>query len=188
MPKLDKSLRILTKKKEVKEAQSELLTFLSKEFPDRDRRNITFRPRGSEDQEVWVKSPFWYRPGRLEGEGSPRLLNWFGVIHPEPQALRIAVEVNIPVEGINHRIQGFFARDGQGTLHLMHTGRLGGGGDGVGGQAFPRHYGEEHLRSARYDSGRVRDGFIVTCLADERRVEQLLRYVQMIEDFREMHR
>ena len=98
------------------------------------------------------------------------------------------MEVNIPVKGMYRRVQGFFARDNQGDLYLMHTGRLGGGANGTGGNAFPEHYGEERLREAQYDSGIIRRGFVVTCLADENPIAQLLHYVQTIEDFREMHR
>ena len=181
-------LKILTKKKKVKEAQSELLSFLNNEFADRDRRDIAFRPRRLENEEVWTKPPFWYRPGRHAGNGRPRFLNWFGVIRPKPRAFRIAVEVNIPVRGMYRRVEGFFARDDQGDLYLMHTGRLGGGANGTGGNAFPEHYGEERLREAQYDTGIIRRGFVVACLADENPIAQLLHYVQTIEDFREMHR
>jgi len=182
------SLRILTKRKKVKEAQSELLSILNREFPDRDRRDIAFRPTKLENEEVWTGRGFWYRPGRSQGENRPRLLNWFGVILREPQALRIAVEVNIPVKGMYRRVQGFFARDDLCSLYLMHTGRLGGGADGVGGRAFPEHYGKDRLRSAQYDSGIIRRGFIVTCLSDESPIVQLRQYVQTIENFRDMHR
>ena len=50
------------------------------------------------------------------------------------------VEVNPRLEGTDLRVAGAFARDAQGTIHLCHNGRIGGGRHGVGKAAFFKHY------------------------------------------------
>ena len=131
-------LSLLVERDEIAEAQEALQRIMITEFPRRERRNVTFPPRGLSDQEVWTwRDRYWYRPGSVEGRNvtTPRVLNWFGVL--APGALSITVEVNVALQWRKGRAEGFFARDDStGALYLLHSGNVGGGRPGVGGRAF----------------------------------------------------
>ena len=136
-------LSLLTARDEIAEAQQALEDLMRREFPDVERHDIKFRPKGRNDQEVLTSGRHWYRVGVQDGpnEPSPRFQNWFGVL--APGRLRISVEVNVLRDPTEGQAQGFFARDNAtGAVYLMHTGSIGGGKSGVSGPAFRAWYGE----------------------------------------------
>ena len=177
-------LSLLVERDEIAEAQEALERVMENEFEGRERRNITFRPRSLTDQEVWTRARYWYRPGIRRGPNvtSPRFLNWFGVL--VPATLSITVEANIPLQGRNGRVAGFFARDDStGALYLMHSGNIGGGKSGVSGRAFRAWYGER-LIPVYDDRDRVRFGSIMVSVGASDPTRPARRYVDSIEAFR----
>lgn len=64
-----------------------------------------------------------------------RYWNGFGVGDPKRVALTPTVEINPSFTG-SRRCAGLFLEDECGRLHLAHTGRIGGGCEGVGKRAF----------------------------------------------------
>jgi hypothetical protein len=67
-----------------------------------------------------------------------RYWNCFGIARPDPEkSLQITVEVNPPLEGMDRKVGGAFARDPHtGDMYFVHRGRIGGGQNGVGAQLF----------------------------------------------------
>ena len=178
-------LSLLVERDEIAEAQEALKRVMQDEFEGRVRRNITFRPQGLADQEVWTRGRYWYRSGILRGPDvtSPRFLNWFGVL--APGTLSITVEANIPLQGRNGRVAGFFARDDStGALYLMHSGNIGGGKRGVSGRAFRAWYGDRRI-PVFDERDRVRFGFIVVSVGASDPTRPARRYVDSIEAFRQ---
>ena len=177
-------LSLLVERDEIAEAQEKLQIVMRDEFSGRERRNVTFRPSGLSDQEVWTRRDYWYRHGIIKGRNgtTPRFLNWFGVL--APGTLSITVEVNIAFEWKNGRAEGFFARDDStGALYLMHSGNVGGGKKGVGGRAFRAWYGKRRVEV--FDPNeRVRFGFVVVPLGASDPTRSARRYVDAIEAFR----
>ena len=179
-------LSLLVERDEIAEAQEALQRIMITEFPRRERRNVTFPPRGLSDQEVWTwRDRYWYRPGSLEGRNvtTPRVLNWFGVL--APGALSITVEVNVALQWRKGRAEGFFARDDStGALYLLHSGNVGGGRPGVGGRAFRAWYGKRRV-SIFDPNSRVRFGFVVIPLGASDPTRSARQYVDAIEAFRQ---
>ena len=178
-------LSLLVEPDEIADAQEALQDIMSDEFPGRQARNITFRPGGLAEQEIWTLRDYWYRPGLLEGPRAttPRFLNWFGVL--TPGALNITVEVNVALDAETGRAQGFFARDDiAGALYLMHSGNVGGGRRGVGGRAFRAWYGKRRVPVFDPDE-RVRFGFVVVPLGASDPTRPARRYVDSIEAFKQ---
>lgn len=71
-------------------------------------------------------------------EGS-RYWNAFGLSDFTPKEnsmLPNICEINPPVEGLNKRVQGAFARDSDIFIWLLHRGRIGGGKRGIGRKLF----------------------------------------------------
>ena len=61
---------------------------------------------------------------------------WFGLGTTDPHTARmvgLTCEINPPMEGINRRCAGLFARDADGAVYLTHSGKVGGGRRGIGG-------------------------------------------------------
>ena len=153
-------------------------------FPNVRVRDITFPPGGLTGKRVRVCRDYWCRSVFVGGQRvtTPRHQNWFGVL--TPGRLRITVEVNVVPEGINKKVEGFFARDiSTGTVYLMHSGNVRGGKRGVGGRAFRAWYGRP--RAEVFDSdGNVRFGFVVMPCHGLDPARSARRYVDSITVFR----
>ena len=66
-----------------------------------------------------------------------RYWNAFGTGHPYAgDTLHITCEICIPLSGVNRRIAGAFGEGQDGTVYLLHSGKIGGGKEGVGKNAF----------------------------------------------------
>jgi hypothetical protein len=61
----------------------------------------------------------------------------FGIGDPTaPKMLSITCEINSPYVGLNLRTAGMFLRDDSGNVFIGHSGKIGGGKQGVGKRAF----------------------------------------------------
>ena len=61
----------------------------------------------------------------------------------------ITCEINLGYTGRTERLAGAIAADERGRLHLMHTGRIGGGRRGIGRTLFQRHFRGEFVEVAQ---------------------------------------
>lgn len=79
---------------------------------------------------------FWKSKRRKShGWGPPKNRFWcgYGVGNPrDGESLDITCEINPPYENPNLRYGGLFAKDGKGNVYLCHTGKIGGGSEGIG--------------------------------------------------------
>ena len=175
----------LTRRRDIKKAQSDLVDLMRKEFHGEQVRDIAFPPGGRFGVEVWTSRNYWYRADDTfeRTDTTPRFMNWFGL--DSPGRLRITVEVSVVPQGIDRRVRGFFARDDStGALCLMHTGDVRGGRAGVGGRAFRAWYGQRRDEVSEPD-GRVRLGFIVIRFGEDDPTYLARRYVDSIAVFRQ---
>lgn len=61
----------------------------------------------------------------------------FGLVRPySGQNMSITVEVNFPMEGVDRRIGGAFYNTPEGSILVVHRGRIGGGRNGIGKNLF----------------------------------------------------
>jgi hypothetical protein len=78
----------------------------------------------------------------------------FGTGEPaEGVSLSIVCEVNIPIEGINRRVAGAFARDEAGLVCLLHGGKVGGGKARVGKETFLEYFTDGRRVPVRWHDG-----------------------------------
>lgn len=124
---------------QIKQCQSLLLEKLSASLHLSGKFNIGF-PGGSwDDETIEYNDEIWFHHYEIDAEAkSPRYWNGFGLAQKLScnKSNNIVVEINIPTNGINRRVAGFFAKNGNGEIGLFHRGGLGGGRKGVGKQAF----------------------------------------------------
>lgn len=69
-----------------------------------------------------------------------RYWNAFGIGEPIEKNLSIVCEINSPLKGIDRRISGAYAKDKDGSVFVLHNGRIGGGKPGVGKSLFLNNY------------------------------------------------
>ena len=178
-------LSLLVQRRDISVAQEALKGIMREEYPGRERRDISFRPRVLAQQQIWTcRDRYWYRHGVLKGRDvtSPRFQNWFGVL--APGNLHITVEVSVVLEWGIGRSEGFFARDDStGALYLMHTGNVGGGTTGVGGRAFRAWYGKRQVPVID-PKERVRFGFVVVPIGASDPTRSARSYGDSIEAFK----
>jgi len=94
---------------------------------------------GTEDVDVfWLQSfGIWVAFKKLD----TRYWNAFGIGEPVDGGLiGETCEINFPLKGINRQISGAFAKDKDGSIYVMHNGRIGGGRKGIGKSLFIENY------------------------------------------------
>lgn len=85
----------------------------------------------SDDLGIWA----------YHGVDTNRYLNIFGLGRPEKHSMvSITSEINFPLQGIDRRIAGVFARDIDGIPIVVHRGKIGGGRKGIGKSLFEENY------------------------------------------------
>ena len=134
-------LFILTNRQELEHAQREFVTRLEKHCDVRIPVKVGYKG-GYEDCSIcWSQVlGLWFYSEKIEGS---RYWNVFGLSDVAPRQnsmLSIVCEINPPIEGLNKKIQGAFARGDNGHIWLVHRGRIGGGKPGIGRRLFLENY------------------------------------------------
>lgn len=130
---------IITNQDEIKDCQQQLVNVLTLHLPNNDIYKIGF-PGGNWDCNIRYNTKIWFYTYVIDSDEStsPRFWNGFGLTETlnESKSNNIITEINIPSNGLNKRVSGFFARDENNQVNLFHRGRLGGGRKGIGKNAF----------------------------------------------------
>ena len=131
MPELELVVDAKTTRAAMKSVQEQLASVAT----DKRRQKVGHHG-GSDTHTLHWSAPLklWVLFQKLDN----RYWNAFGIMRPDPdKSLQITVEVNPPLEGIERKMGGAFARDpSTGSLYLVHRGRIGGGQKGIGAELF----------------------------------------------------
>ncbi len=96
---------------------------MRKALPKRSHRDIGYPSDTLRDAPISSDGTHWYHT-REHRDGRRRWLNWFGFLAAK-RGLQISVEINVPVQGRDDMVSGFFVRDSQtGRTFLAHSGRV----------------------------------------------------------------
>lgn len=133
-------LKVIKEKRRIRKAQKDL----GKAMREQTERNgtITIGGKGFHGPKrvSWSEQlGIWWTTYPLHN----RYENAFGVEEPRwgtKYGHSIPCVVNVPFEGINRRIGGAFAVDGDDKVYLMHRGRIGGGRSGIGKSLFVENF------------------------------------------------
>lgn len=179
-------LVLVESKKEIRSCQKRLEEIITKKFTESQKRDIGFPGGHITDAKVLTNGKIWYWSKLLENDDnqSCRFLNWFGVINDQ-KSLNITVELNVPITGINNRVASFFAKDPVSQIpYLIHTGKVGGGKEGVGKYAF-LSYLNAKLVNIIDSEGKTKQGMILMALDETASIAVLLKYIGAIVQFKE---
>lgn len=102
---------------------------------------------------------------------------------PKTESLTITVEINPPNEGVDRRVAGVLAADSDGAVFLCHTGKLGGGKQGVGQESFLAWYKQDLVPVIDPD-GRSSQVLTVAQIGSPRLVEQIAVFVTEVSNFK----
>ena len=130
-------LTLLENKKQIQSAQKQFEKVLKAEKHELIPVKIGFQGDSFETKILYFpKYNFWVS---LETEPN-RYWNAFGLEKPKPeQNVSIICEINIPFEGIDRRIGGVFATDGN-SITVLHRGKIGGSRKGIGKNLFFKNF------------------------------------------------
>lgn len=169
---------------EIRKAQSKLESTISREFSKAANRDIGWQGGRKSQANVCTDGTYWFwSSDHMDEVANPRRLNWFGQIW-EGQGVSIAVEINTPYVGRNDSIAGFFARNTMtGQTYLFHSGRVGGGAEGVKKDALIA-WAELDLHQIYSGDGSYKEGILVMPISGRGAVRSAIQYVQAIIEFK----
>lgn len=177
---------LLENKDEIAKAQRKLETTIRREFKRKVIKNIGYPGGTTFDANVSTNGNYWYWSEHYNGKdkSNPRRLNWFGLFR-EDTDLQISVEINVPYEGRNGQVAGFFARNNDtGAIYLMHSGRVGGGTEGVGKATFLA-WSDQTLINVVDSTGNMRVGVVVMPVEGIAATHSAIRYIDTIAHFKQ---
>jgi len=132
-------LRILEDESTIRRCQQVFMRRLKAFADDRIRVRIGHMGESFEGKVFCAGSlGIWFIPRKQDGN---RYWNAFGVGRPSKDAHVFSTcEINFPLQGLDRRIGGAFARDEAGRIYVVHRGKIGGGKKGIGKSLFEDQY------------------------------------------------
>lgn len=166
----------------IREAYALLATGLS-EGGETRITSIGYKSNNEQVTVIWhsdVRMWVLLEPERLDN----RYWCAFGLEEPRTNSLLpIACEINIPREGVNRRVAAAIAEEPNGTLTLVHSGKVAGGRKGIGKDAFLNYY-DGGLVNVDWADGRRSACIPVTKLSASDMKRAIARFVRCIADFK----
>lgn len=178
-------LQIITDETEIAECQEKLEALLDKHLTLKGEYTIGF-PSGSWVCDVAYNSNVWFTNHKIENTTSPRFWNGFGLSNElnENKSNNIVVEINIPSDGINRRVSGFFARNNETReILLMHRGKIGGGRKGIGKNAFLAWY-QPVMQQVNSADGKIEEALAITSLKSKKFISGLTLFIEKVSQFK----
>jgi len=180
-------LHIIADEVEIRECQEELEILLRKNLNLESEYTIGF-PGGSWNTSVLYDENIWFTSDEIEeaDSASPRFWNGFGLVKElaKNKSNNIAVEINIPTNGINRRVSGFFAKNNKtDEILLMHRGKVGGGRKGIGKNAFLSWY-QPTMQQVINDKGKIEEALIITSLKPKKFINGLTSFIEKVSRFK----
>ena len=180
---------VLVKENEIKECQEELVSRLHAAGKPRKIR-AGFQGGNVKLNALWFpKEGFWWGYQKLLDVPMPRHWNAFGHEKSEsvldaPGSRNITCEINFPLSGGSWRITGALAKDDDGKIYIVHTGKIGGGRKVVGMNQFKEIFGGIWIgvTSSRGEKIVVK----VSLLDDMNLVSNLGRFVRQMHEIKEI--
>jgi hypothetical protein len=131
---------ILTNRQEIEYAQREFVMRLEKHCDKQIPVKVGYKGGYEECSIRWSQDlGLWFYSEKAEN----RYWNVFGLSEVAPKQnsmLSIVCEINPPIEGLNKKVQGAFARGDDNHVWILHRGRIGGGKPGIGRRLFFENY------------------------------------------------
>lgn len=175
-------LALLVGKTEISAAQNLLQQKLFQQLPQRDNTYVIGYQGGNiEVSDLHADHRIWF----LSSRSGERYWNAFGLADKLniSTSNSITVEINSPFSGENGRIAGLFARGDDGSIYLLHRGKIGGGKSGVGKQAF-LEWSNLPLTAVRTPAGRTLEAILIGKIDSQSISTDVARFVYAVANFK----
>lgn len=175
---------LLERRDEIRQAHAQLLATIQREFTQTAIRDIGWQGGRRHRAVLQTDGTYWFwSSDHKDKTKNPRSLNWFGLIEGGP-GVSISLEVNTPYVGRNDLIAGFFARNtANGKVYLFHSGRIGGGAEGVKKDALIA-WADLSLFPVSAADGTYKEGILVMPVTGKGALRPAISYVQSVIEFK----
>jgi hypothetical protein len=147
-------------------------------------RRIGWKGGNYEDVIYWnPRQRFWFT--HYVGKDSTRFWCPYGTWDPEThQMLTITVECNPPCKGVDRRCAGAFLTDGS-KVYIAHSGKIGGGREGIGKNAFVDSYPQGNWRTVEWPDGYENEMIVIGRVDGKRLPLQFSEFIREVKKFKE---
>lgn len=169
-------LTVITDRQEIAKFHRQFHNKLYEYFTEKIYCRVGF-PGGSFEDDVYYSPDLNLWIGHLKLDN--RFWNGFG--HGRPidwNSNSISGEINFPIDGINRRIAGVFATEGNGNILVLHRGKIGGGKPGIGKTYFTDNFRGDFVTAI--DGDRENDFCLVGDLNSQHFQKQVANFIQEI--------
>ena len=173
---------LLVEKVEISAAQNLLQQKLFEQLPQRDNTYVIgFQGDNFEVSDLHADHRIWF----LSSKSGERYWNAFGLADrlKISTSNSITVEINSPFSGENGRVAGLFARGDDGSIYLLHRGKIGGGKLGIGKQAF-LEWSNLTLVTVQRPDGRTFEAILIGKLDSRSLSKDVARFVYAVANFK----
>jgi hypothetical protein len=180
-------LKLVASKSEKAKAQIVINKILLSALKSQGKQTIGY-PGGSATLQLFSNGDgkIWYCSKPLLDEETPRFWNAFGLFDSSRVNQTITVEINIAIGTNNKKISGFLARDiDTHDVYLMHSGRIGGGTEGIGKSGFLA-WTQSTLVPVFDEQGSERLGIAIGSLNKNTFVGRITRFVEQVATFKKL--
>ena len=177
-------LKVISDRNELANCQQEMLKILKTKLNNVERLVIG-HPGGNFQETVYYDDRFWFATQILmkKDVAIPRYWNGFGLGVNRKGMQTIAVENNIPLQGVEKRLSGIFAKDEIGNYYVLSRGKIGGGSPGIGKNAFIDWYRGE--RCDIIDNlGKIEEAILIASFNSKYFFRSLYNFVQEVANFK----
>ena len=173
------TLRVLVAEAEISECQQMLASRLQEAGEFTMIINCGFNGGHKDIPAYWFpKEKFWWGYEKIEGEAGARHCNAFGLEEPleHSKIYDITCQINVLLSNPTWRVAGALAKDKDGRIHLIHTGKIGGGHSGVGRRLFRERFAGSRQWAYAELNGKPKGVAVVSAL-DDLLVPNLARFI-----------
>ena len=178
-------LTAITTENEVRKTQKKFEGNLLESLPKRTGKfTIGYQGGSFEKNGLHADQNIWFVSHTEKNAPIPRYWNAFGLADKLliNGSNNIAVEINVPLSGSNGTVSGFFAKNQNGEVFLLHSGKIGGGRKGIGKNSFLSWYCHPTVKVLR--NKKSQDALIVTNINSSNIAVEIGEFVKAVSAFK----
>ncbi len=125
----------------------------------------------------------WWGSRKETDQKIRRFWNAFGIGEPQwdsRNSHNITCEINIPLSGFTKQVAGAFVKDESGQMYIAHSGKIGGGRQGIGQNAFRRNFSGSEQWYRVSDNKGIRDMVIISDINSLQLVDRIAEFVKEV--------
>ena len=190
--KIKSDFTVIEDKKEIEQAQSTFAKNMKKEATKHGDLFAAHQHGRKEVHAYWFKdSNFWWGYHKAPKSKIPNWWNAFRFIHNktgEPywgRANGMTVQINPPISGNTWQQSGIFVKDSDNEIYIAHTGKIGGGREGIGRELFVANYpGTQQWQEVTGSRGK-KNAVIISHINSPDLISNIGFFVKAVDDIKQ---